>query len=1788
MTTTLHNYTLFLSRRFFWSPAIKQTCGQAFRWLSAQRNVAFLLAGLVATVLALASVAVRAAKEGGVKVRPGNFSAASPAVVPIVPKVAMGTNIVVNSTADGTLAALAGNSTCDLREAIQAANTNTAVGGANGCPAGMAGMDTITFSVTGTITISSVLPTITEPVTIDGFQGANTCPASGLPAPATMQVILNGNNNNFDGLTFNVTSGTGPSIVRGLVIRNFRQDGIQVNTTNAANFLTCQCNYIGTAADGVTGTTTNRNSDNGIEISSSPNNIIERNLISNNGSGLLPPIGSGVAILNAGATGNIVRGNYIGTDVNGTADLGNNTQGVNINNAPNNTIGGTLAAERNVISGNNANGVLITGASAMGNNVRGNYIGLAADGTTLRNNILNGVSISGAANNIIGGAATGAGNVISGNGFGIVGNGVEMILAGTTGNQVLGNYIGTDATGTLDRGNVVHGVNITGLSGNFVGGINAGEGNVISGNGVNGVQLTGGGASNNSVRGNYIGTNAAGTAAIQNGAFGIGILAAAHDNTIGGTTTAARNVISGNAGDGIQINAALSNSIIGNYIGTNAAGTGALANGDDGVDIQLGSTGNMVGGTATGAGNLIANNTSNGVEINALAGTTNSVLGNSITANGALGIDLSTTGVTLNDPDDPDTGANNRQNFPVLTCAVSSGSQTTVRGTLDSLASTDFRIEFFANTACDASGYGEGQTLLGAVNVTTDANGDAMINATLPVAVAAGSSITATATRLNLGNPAETSEFSQCLASFAPTLTINDVSVMEGNAGMTALNFTVTLAGAQGLACPVTVNFATANGTATIADNDYAMNAGLLTFNAPIASNSVTQTVTVQVNGDTTVEANETFFVNLTNATLATITDAQGQGTITNDDSATIAINDVSVTEGNAGTTNTTFNVTLSNPSAEQVTVNFTTANNTATAGSDYNTNTSSVVFPANSTAAQTITVQVVGDTTVEANETFFVNLTSISGTDANVPNPTFADDQGQGTINNDDSATVAINDVSVSEGNAGTTNATFNVTLSNPSAEQVTVNFTTANNTATAGSDYNTNTSSVVFPANSTAAQTITVQVVGDTTVEANETFFVNLTSISGTDANVPNPTFADDQGQGTITNDDNATIAINNVSVIEGNAGTVAATFNVTLSNPGAEQVTVNFATANDTATAGSDYNAASGTLTFAPGVISQPVTVQVVGDTTVEANETFFVNLTSINGTDANVPDPTFADNQGLGTITNDDSAAIAINDVTVTEGNTGTTSATFNVTLSNPSAEQVTVNFATANNTATTGSDFVAANGTVTFAPGVTLQTITVQVNGDTALEPNETYLVNLSNIVGNNAAVPDPTFADATGQGTILDDDLLRASLSDPLSCTGPGNVVNGLIQVTNPNAAPQSFSLTTTFTNLVGLPNTCSLTGAQVGATCVVTAGGLTASGTVAGNTTVNVQFQAQVADAINSGTVSTSSVTTVGAVTSTPVVASLAVNCPVVGPGLLAGGQSQISDQQAGSVLFYNLYSSSIAAPNSQNTRIAITNTHPSLPVAVHLFFVDGATCSIADSLICLTAQQTASFLASDIDPGTTGYIVAVASDSVTGCPINFNYLIGDAYVKLSSGHAANLAAEGFAALAGGLPTCDASSVTTILNFDGVSYNRAPRVLAASNIPARSDGNDTLLVLNRVGGSLVTGAATLSSLFGIIYDDAENPLSFTFSTNTCQFRSSLSDNFPRLAPRFQQFIPAGRSGWAKFYSLSENVGLLGAQLNYNPNAATAANAFNQGHNLHKLTLTTSTQLTIPIFPPNC
>ena len=426
---------------------------------------------------------------------------------------------------------------------------------------------------------------------------------------------------------------------------------------------------------------------------------------------------------------------------------------------------------------------------------------------------------------------------------------------------------------------------------------------------------------------------------------------------------------------------------------------------------------------------------------------------------------------------------------------------------------------------------------------------------------------------------------------------------------------------------------------------------------------------------------------------------------------------------------------------------------------------------------------------------------------------------------------------------------------------------------------------------------------------------------------------------------------------------------------------------------------------------------------------------------------------------------------------------------------------------------------------------------------------------------------------------------VSGSVNDPLTCTGPGNTVQATLNITNNGNVNQTVSDTTTFTNLVGVPNTCTVT-PNVG-TCTVTNGNVTYNGTLTPGQTVTITYLTQVSDlALTGAQVCTNNSVSFNG--GNPFAFSVCdvVDCPAVGPGNPFPARSEASDQSAGSVLIYNVYTSSSSAPNLQNTRVALTNTHPQLSSMVHLFFVDGASCSVADSYVCLTANQTTSFLMSDLDPGTTGYIVAVATDS-RGCPINFNYLIGDEYVKFSSGHAANLGAQAYSAIPGGLVPCDQNSVTATLNFDGVSYDRTARTLALSSVGSRADGNDTMLILNRIGGNLGIGAASLGTLFGILYDDSENALSFNV-TGGCQLRGSLTNNFPRTTPRFEQFIPAGRTGWLRIYRQDGDIGISGSAINFNAGAASSAGAFNQGHNLHVLTLSSAASYVIPVFPPAC
>lgn len=221
---------------------------------------------------------------------------------------------------------------------------------------------------------------------------------------------------------------------------------------------------------------------------------------------------------------------------------------------------------------------------------------------------------------------------------------------------------------------------------------------------------------------------------------------------------------------------------------------------------------------------------------------------------------------------------------------------------------------------------------------------------------------------------------------------------------------------------------------------------------------------------------------------------------------------------------------------------------------------------------------------------------------------------------------------------------------------------------------------------------------------------------------------------------------ISVRDVSVVEGNSGTTQATFVVALSGAASQSVSCSFATSNGTATAGSDYTATSGAITFAPGEVEKPVVVLVQGDTVDEAQETFFLDI-------SNVQNATVGSSRGTGFIVDDDGPTISINDVSVTEGNSGTKAATFTLTLSGSSVEAIAVRAITRPGTATAASDYNSINTVVAFQPGTVTRTIDVGIIGDTNLESNETFFVNLSEPFGS-------TIADGEGQGTIVDDDIL--------------------------------------------------------------------------------------------------------------------------------------------------------------------------------------------------------------------------------------------------------------------------------------------------------------------------------------------------------------------------------------------------------------------------------------------
>jgi hypothetical protein len=498
-------------------------------------------------------------------------------------------------------------------------------------------------------------------------------------ANGTTGVSLNGASNTLVG----GLSGTQGNVISG------QADGVDI-VNGGSNQI--EGNLIGTDASGTLALGNIR----GLFVRSSGNSIVG-NVISGNRN-------NGLELDLPGGSNNVVRGNFIGTDVTGSVALPNSGVGIAIQTTGN-LIGGTAPGQGNVISGNVVGVEIFLGS---GNTIQGNYIGTDVTGTSAVPNLM-GILV-GAGANTIGGTAAGAGNLISG-------NTQTGLLLFSGGNQVQGNLIGTDATGAFALGNDL-GVTVSSAN-NTIGGTTAGARNVVSGNHTAGILVLGAGAV---IQGNYIGTDITGASAVGNA---IGVSVSGSNNTLGGTAVGAGNLVSGNLGDGIFFSAGNNNLVQGNLIGTDATGTAALANGGNGVNVTGGAHDNTIGGTAPRAGNVIAFNSGDGVRID--TGTGNAILRNRIFANAGLGIELVNHG-------------NNDQPAPVLTSAVSGGGFTTIQGTFTARASTTYLLEFFADSDS------QGRQFLGAISVTTDATGHANIALTIGLELDPGLNLTATAT----------------------------------------------------------------------------------------------------------------------------------------------------------------------------------------------------------------------------------------------------------------------------------------------------------------------------------------------------------------------------------------------------------------------------------------------------------------------------------------------------------------------------------------------------------------------------------------------------------------------------------------------------------------------------------------------------------------------------------------------------------------------------------------------------------------------------------------------------------------------------------------------------------------------------------------------------------------------------------------------------------------------------------------------------------------------------------
>ncbi|WP_421939882.1 Calx-beta domain-containing protein [Pedobacter sp.] len=728
-------------------------------------------------------------------------------------------------------------------------------------------------------------------------------------------------------------------------------------------------------------------------------------------------------------------------------------------------------------------------------------------------------------------------------------------------------------------------------------------------------------------------------------------------------------------------------------------------------------------------------------------------------------ITASTTAATLNIADNDTAtasialGQNGNENGPVNGTFIVS---------LSNPVSVDTQITFtLAGTATEASDY----TTVSPKTVTIPA-GQTSATITIPVLTDAISENTETviATLGTANNPLVSVNTVAASINIldANTASVSISAATSVNEGDGTVTFTVTLNNAVQNA--FTVDYATNNGTAT-AGSDYTLTNGTLTFNAGSAAGT-TRTFTVPVINDNVAETVENFSATLSNITggVVLISNATASVNIIDNDAATASI--IAGTTGNeAGPVSGTFTITLSNPSATDTQLTYTLAG-TATEGTDYTAiGTKTVTIPAGQTTA-TITIPVLNDVIVEGTETVTATLSASN-------NATVAISNTPATINILDGTSSVVTVAATTNGAEPATSGLYTFNLSNASATATTINFTVGG-TASSGTDYTSIGTSIIIPAGQKSI-TLSVPVLNDDVAEGVENVILSLTSTNNSAITVNNTPASID-----IIDDDAATVALNNVTVNE-SAGT--ATFTVTLTGNVQNTFSVNYASANGTALAGSDYTATTGVVTFPAGSVNgatQTFTVPILNDNIAEPTETFTVNLTGVSaGAAVTIP---AVGATGTATINDNDVASVAINSITAAE-NVG--NMVFTVTLSGNSQEPIVLNYTTSDDTAIAGSDYTAKTGTITFPAGSVngaTQTISVVILDDNVREATENLKVTLS------GALSPITLSQAEGIGTITDNDAATVSITATPASVNEG-AGNATFTVTLTGAVQSAFTV---------------------------------------------------------------------------------------------------------------------------------------------------------------------------------------------------------------------------------------------------------------------------------------------------------------------------------------------------------------------------------------------------------